>query len=652
MLTFDDTLPPESDTDPISSSGPDGNEVRAPSSDDVGGSPSRRRRFGQWHQPTRSGWIAAAIGVFTAVLYSWNLDAVGNANSYYTAAVKSASVSWKAWFYGSIDPGSFITVDKPPAAFWVQGLAARIFGFGTFSMILPEILAGVASVLILHHLVRKWKGDTAAHLAALVLAVTPIAAAMFRNNNPDAFLTFLGVAAAWAMWRALDSGRTRFLVVAAALSGLAFDTKMLQAFLVLPAFIVVYLIAGPPKIGTRLLQLLASLAALVVAGGWWIAVVTLVPSASRPFIGSTQDNSIITLVFGYNGLDRVFGSGNGNGGGTFPGGGAGFGGSPGWFRLFNGEAGGLISWLIPMAVFGLVAGLWLTRRNKRTDLDRAGWILWGATALTCLAVFSLSAGTFHPYYTVQLAPSIAALAGAAGVTLWKLGRRHVEMMWALPLAIGVTAYWAVQLLHRTTNYFTWLPTAITVGAALGIVGIVSGHLLKNRHLVIGAGAIAAITLLAGPTAFAMTTVQHPVIGSLVSAGPASAAGQGGFGGLRGGPGDAGAPDVALIDYLLANRGTARYIVAGSGSGSTESIIIAAGAPVMTIGGFSGGDPAPTLAQFKTLVANGTVRYYVAGGGGFVGGRSNSGIAQWAASVGKVVSINGYNGTLYDLQGAS
>lgn len=225
-----------------------------------------------------------------------------------------------------------------------------------------------------HHLVRKWKGNPAAHLAAIALTVTPIATAMFRNNNPDTFLTFLGVSAAWAMWRALESGRTRFLLIAAALSGLAFDTQMLQAFLVLPAFVIVYLVASPPKLGTRLLQLLVTLVTLVVSGGWWIGVVALVPAASRPFIGSTQDNSILTLVFGYNGLDRLFGNGGGGGGRGF-GGFGGFGGTPGWFRLFNSEAGGLISWLIPMALFGLVAGLWLTRRNKRTDLDRAGWLL-------------------------------------------------------------------------------------------------------------------------------------------------------------------------------------------------------------------------------------------------------------------------------------
>ena len=309
------------------------------------------------------------------MLYTWSLSSVGYANSYYTAAVKSATVSWKAFFFGSIDPGNFITVDKPPAALWLQALSGRIFGFSSFSMLLPEALAGVASVLILHRLVRKWAGDAAAHLAALAFALTPVAVLMFRYNNPDALLTFLCLAAAWALWSAVETGRTRMLVLSGALVGLAFDTKMLQAFLVLPAFVIVYLVAGKPTFWKRVRQLAAGLVALVVSSGWWIAVVALWPASARPYIGSTSDNSILSLLFGYNGLSRIFG-GSGPSGGGAPGGGAGggggFGGSPGLFRMFNLANGGQISWLLPLALVGLAGGLWLTRRNPRTDLARAG----------------------------------------------------------------------------------------------------------------------------------------------------------------------------------------------------------------------------------------------------------------------------------------
>ncbi|HEY1740282.1 MAG TPA: glycosyltransferase family 39 protein, partial [Acidimicrobiia bacterium] len=241
-------------------------------------------------------WITAAIAMFTTVLYTWNLAAVGGGNSYYAAAVKSASVSWKAWFFGSLDAGSFITVDKPPAAMWVMGLSARLFGYSTWSMLLPEALAGVASVLVLHHLVRRWRGDVAAHLAALAFAVTPVAALMFRYNNPDAILTLLGLLGAWALWKAVETGRTQPLLLAAVATGFAFNTKMLQAFLIVPAFVLTYLIAGPPKLGRRIAQLGAALVTLVIASSWWAVAVWLWPASARPYIGSTTNNSIWSLV--------------------------------------------------------------------------------------------------------------------------------------------------------------------------------------------------------------------------------------------------------------------------------------------------------------------------------------------------------------------
>ena len=585
------------------------------------------------------------------------------ANTYYAAAVKSGSVSWKAWFFGAIDPGSFITVDKPPAALWVQGLSARIFGFSTFSMILPEILCGIASVLIVHHLVRRWKGDIAAHLAAVAFAVTPIAAAMFRNNNPDAFLTFLGVAAAWGVWHAVETGRTRPLIVAAALTGLAFQAKMLQAFLIVPAFVLVYVVAGPPKLGRRLLQLVGALATLVVAGGWWYVVVAAWPTASRPFIGSTNDNSIVSLLIGYNGLDRVLGSSGGGGAGA-PGGGGGpsFGGTAGVFRMLNTESGGLISWLLPLAAIGLVAGLWLTRRLPRTSTERAGWLLWGGWAATCYVIFSFSNGIFHPYYEIQFAPAIAATAAVGGVTLWQLGRDHRLLRWVLPVAVGLSATWAVALLRRTSSYAPWLRPAITGLATAAIMALVVGAFMDHRAAKLAGGVLAGGALLLGPTAYTLTTVQHPVAGSLATAGPSS--GGGGFGGFpgggaggRGGPGGATTVDTKLVQYLEKNRHGAEFLVAAESSMTSAPIIIATGQPVITIGGFSGSDPAPTLAEFKALVATGKVRYLLAGGGfgGFGGGGPGGGrgtgseITAWARSVGTTVTVG--NTTLYDLGAA-
>jgi 4-amino-4-deoxy-L-arabinose transferase-like glycosyltransferase len=599
------------------------------------------------------------------VLYGWNLSSVGMGNDYYAAAVKAMSVSWKAFLFGSIDPGNFITVDKPPASLWIQALSARIFGFSSWSMLLPEALCGVASVLILHHLVKRWAGNTAAHLSALAFAVTPVALLMFRYNNPDAFLTLLGLAGAWAVWSALETGRTRALLAAGALTGLAFDAKMLQAFLVLPAFGLVYLIAGPPKLGRRIVQLALAGLALLVSAGWWVAVVALWPAPSRPFIGSTSDNSILSLIFGYNGLGRLFGEGRGGGGAGAPGGGAGgggtgFGGSPGWLRMFNPANGGQIAWLLPLAALGLAAGLWATRRGKRTDLGRAGWILWGGWALVCYVVFSKAQGIYHPYYTVQLAPAAAALAGAGGVTLWKLGRTHTWLRMALPAALVVTAGWAVSLLNRTPTFHTWLRPALVAGVALASAGIWLAWHFRNRALLLGAGAVAAATVLAGPGAFAMATITNASTGSIVAAGPGGGGGFGGAGrGGGGGPGGQGQASTALISYLEANRGDATYLVAAFGSGSSAPIIIASGKPVMTIGGFNGGDPAPTLAEFQALVTSGKVRFVLVGGmGGGQGGPGGNGsgqISSWVTSNGTAVPATAYGGTgtsnLYDLAGA-
>jgi 4-amino-4-deoxy-L-arabinose transferase-like glycosyltransferase len=633
-------------------------------------------RPGRWsvRRITVHGWITAAIGALSALLYTWNLAANGYANDYYAAAVKSASVSWRALFFGSIDPGSFITVDKPPASLWLMGLSARLFGFSSWSMLLPEALCGVASVLLLHHLVKRWAGPVAAHIAALAFAVTPVAVLMFRFNNPDALLTFLCLAAAWAVWKALETAKTRYLVLSGALVGLAFNTKMLQAFVVLPAFVLVYLVAGRPRLVKRIGQLFAALVALVVSASWWVAIVALTPTSSRPYIGSTDDNSILSLVFGYNGLSRIFGQGGTAGGGPGggfggaggPGGGAGFGGAAGWLRMFNTENAGQISWLLPFAAVSLIAGLWITRRGRRTDLARAGWLLWGGWALVTFAVFSKAQGIFHAYYSVQLAPAVAALAGAGGLALWRLGRTQRWLRWVLPASIILTVAWAVAVLDLTPTYLPWLRPAIIIGAVLATAGLWVGSVLRHRLTVALAAGIAVLTLLAGPTAYAVTTVRTPATGSIVLAGPATT-GRGGFGGGGGGfggpGGEATTADTGLVQYLEANQGDATYLVAAFGSQSSSSIIIASGRPVVTIGGFNGSDPAPTLAQFEQLVSSGQLRYVLidgsgrGGGFGGPGGGGGSQISSWVTQHGTAVPASAYGGiasggTLYDLQGAT
>jgi 4-amino-4-deoxy-L-arabinose transferase-like glycosyltransferase len=607
--------------------------------------PSSHRRW-----PTPHGWIVSAIGALTALLYVWNLDAVGDANAFYAAAVKSASVSWKAWFFGSLDPGSFITVDKPPMGLWAEGLSARIFGYSTASMLLPEVLLSIGSVLILHHLVRRWKGDVAAHLAAIAFAVTPIATAMARSNNPDATLTFLGLAAAWGIWNAVESGRTRPLLIAAAVTGVAFNVKMLQALIIVPAFAVVYLVAGPPRLARRFGQLLMAGGVLAVSAGWYPLLVTLWPAASRPYIGSTTDNSIVSLMLGYNGLDRVFGGTGGNS----PGGAIGFGGQPGLTRMFGTEVAGQVAWLLPLAGAGLLAGLWVSLwRRRRTDRELAGWLLWGGWAVLCLGVFSFSEGIFHPYYTVQVAPAIAALAGAGAVTLFDLGRRRggakTVLRLAFPAAVIVTAGVAIGILRNTPNYHAALRTVIVIGGTAACALVVIAAVARSRVLAIGAAAVAAVTLLTGPVAYSITTVAQPVVGTLISAGPAVRGP--GLGGLVfGGRAPARIPETPsekqLIAFLVAHRGRATYIVAGVGASSTERLIIATGLPVMTIGGFNGSDPTPTLAQFQHMVATGQVRYLMAAGRVGIGRSADDTVVGWAQQHGTIVQAG--TTSLYDL----
>ncbi len=397
-----------------------------------------------WRPEQRPWWSWVGLGaivVLALALFTWGLSRNGMGNEYYAAAVKSGSVSWKAWFFGSLDPGSFITVDKLPASLWLQGLSGRLFGFSSWSMLLPQALAGVGSVLILYHLVRRWQGDVAGLLAALALALTPVAVVMFRFNDPDALLTLLLLAAAWALWSALEKGSTWKLAACGALVGFAFLTKMLEALVVLPAFALVYLACGPARLGRRVLQTLAAGAALVVAGGWWVAVVELWPAASRPYVGGSTNNSVIDLVF-----SRSAGY-LGNSGPT-----PNFSGAPGWLRMFNEQLGGQISWLVPLALVGLIAGLWLTRRGRRTDIPRAGYLLWGGWALLYLAVFSLAKGVLHPYYAVVLAPPLAALAGGGSVAMWRLGRHSRWLAWLLPAAVLGTGFLSASLLGRTPGY--------------------------------------------------------------------------------------------------------------------------------------------------------------------------------------------------------
>jgi len=725
----------------------------------------------------RHRYLLWALLVLTAILYLADLGRNGWANDFYAAAVQAGTRSWKAFFFGSFDAANFITVDKTPAFLWPMELSARLFGLNSWSMLVPQALEGVASVALLYAAVRRWHGPWAALLAGLTLAVTPVAALMFRFNNPDALMVLLITAAAYATVRAIESGRTRWLVLAGALLGFGFLAKMLEAFLVLPAFGLAYLIAGPRRWPERLLQSLAGLAAVVVAAGWWVAAVILTPAADRPYVGGSTNDNILQLAIGYNGLGRIDGNetgsvgfsrghgvtgshgvtGNhgftGNHGGkpTFSGapglerfaagghgfgGGAGFSGSTGLGRLFAADMGGQISWLLPAALIGIAALLWLGWHARRTrnapveagqnpNRDLVSVLIWGGWLLITGLVFSFMAGIIHPYYTIALAPAIAALVGISAVRLRDAAEAVTAARYWLAAGVAVTAVWSFLLLDRSPAWLPALRYAILVAglAAAGVIAVaprlgrLAGTAARRRAL----AGIATLAVLAGPITYTLDTIRTSHTGALPSAGPtvAAAFGPGGLAGhfarpgtapagsgrpgsgrpsssrpsssrpSAGGPGTggfgAGAPGInakgsggshggfagrgfgkalgggfggglggsttvsaALTKLLEHDASRYTWVAATVGSESAAPLQLATQDPVMSIGGFNGTDPAPSLSEFERYVAEHKIHYFVGANAHSFGGGSGdaSAVTKWVTSHFKAETTGGE--TVYNL----
>ncbi|MDP4501449.1 mannosyltransferase YkcB-related protein [Nonomuraea turcica] len=617
----------------------------------------------------KSRWALAALLVGTGVLYIWGLGASGWANSYYTAAVQAGSQSWTAFFFGASDAANAITVDKTPASLWPMVLSVRLFGLNSWAMLVPQALMGVGTVAVVYASVRRLFSPWAALLAGAVMAVTPVAVLMFRFNNPDALLVLLLTVAGYCVVRAQERGATRWLVLAGAAIGFAFLAKMLQAFVVLPGFALVYLLTAPVAFWRRIRQLLLAGAAMVAAAGWWLLAVALVPASERPYIGGSQTNSVLELALGYNGIGRLNGADYGGLGNLNQ--------QSGWLRMFDTEAGGQISWLLPAALVLLVAVTWLTRRAPRVDPFRAAVWVWGSWLLVTALVFSLMQGIFHAYYTVALAPAIAALVGMGAAVLWERGARRLPAM----ITAG-TAVWSYVLLSRSADWNAWLGVAVLVaglGAALAM-------LLTRRVLAVAA--IALVACLAGPAAYAVDTAASPHTGAIPTAGPST--GGGGFGGPpsggnRGGfqrPGgggqafrppaaggdgvgrgrmggggmggllNAGTPAAELTALLKDGASGYTWVAATVGSNNAAGYQLAGGQPVMAVGGFNGTDPAPTLEQFKQYVAERKIHYFLGTGMGGFGGRSTGGsgdaaeIAAWVQETFTATTVGG--ATVFDL----
>lgn len=574
--------------------------------------PQPRHRKAARYAPNRHHVVLGVLLAATAVLYLWNLTASGYANTFYAAAAQAGSKDWTAWFFGSLDSENFITVDKPPASLWVMGLSARIFGFSSASLLVPQALMGVGAVAVVYAAVKRVAAPTAGLLAGAVLASTPAAALMFQFDNPDALLVLLMSIGGYFVVRALQTSVGRraamWLAFAGVALGFAFLTKMLQGLLVLPAFGLTYLVAGQARLGARLLHLVGAFAALVAGAGWWVLTVALWPADARPYIGGSTDNTVMDLVLGYNGLGRIFGS-DGNAGGGMGGGGMGgaagssFGGSTGLDRLFGSEMGIQISWLIPAALVALVFGLIARGRAPRTDLLRASLVLWGGWFLVTGSIFSYMSGTIHPYYTVALAPAVAGMVGTGGYALW-IARESVWARLGLASMMLAAGGWAWVLLHRNADWLPALKWILLLGTVVAAVAILGAG--RFRVLAVIAALVGSIAGLGGGASYAIATSSTVHSGSIPTAGPVGAVSDSGMGG--------GTPGGGMPGGGMPGGGMSDGAVPGGGISEGEM----PGAAATT-----DGDGAGAAGQVPDSPVAGDEAGVMAGGGPGMGGGSAS-----------------------------
>lgn len=616
----------------------------------------------------------------------WSLGTNGLANEYYSAAVRSMTTSWSNFFFGSFDAAGVMTVDKPPLALWVQAASVKVFGFSTWSMLVPQVLMSAGSVWLTYDMLRRHFGRVAGFSGGLILALTPISVAMARHNNPEAALTLLSVGAVWAVLRGLEDGRTRWMVLSGLLIGLGFTTKMAAALLVAPAIAAAWVWVRPGGTRNAVRGLAAWGATLAASALAWPVAVWLTPASSRPWISGTSDNSIWSLIFGYNGLGRLFGQSGGPGGGG-PGGGPGggvFGGDPGLTRLWNEALGGQASWLLGGA---LVAGLGLALVTRlRRDDKRTGFVLAAGGSLITIALsFSMAEGIFHPYYVALFAPFVALLIGAVvGVVTGGEDTPRAEHT-----ALGLAVLWAsaistVAVIDASATELGWLQWPVLIVAIAATYLLVAGVDRLSRTLAVG---IAGAVMLVGPAVWSIETLGHPTSSTFPAGGPASA-GTGGFGGgpggggrmqpggagnagmmappsgfgggstgaMGGGPGGmGGGSDSSLTEALTYVRANGGGTVAVSGQNGTASQLVAAGArDVVALGGFSGRESQVTIAWLADAVESGRIRYVLTSDSGGMGGGlpgddrvGSTDVMSAAAQVGTAAgSVSG----LVDLQG--
>ncbi|MCQ4079535.1 glycosyltransferase family 39 protein [Streptomyces sp. RB6PN25] len=564
-------------------------------------------------QGSRPAWeLPALLLVLTlaTVLYTWG---IGHASihPFYSAAVRSMSTSWRAFLYGGLDPGGSITVDKIPGALWPQAASVWLFGPHNWAVALPQVIEGLLTVWMLYRIVRAWAGQLAGLLAALVLTLTPVTVVLTRNTIPDTLLTLLLVLAAGSLQKAARTGRLLPLLVCGVWVGLAFQAKMLQAWLVLPVFAVVHLLGAPGSVVRRGLQVLAGGITALAVSCSWLLLVWVTPAADRPYLDGTTNNNPFTLVFGYNGLSRfgkdpsALGAVSGTAASRTTG-------NTGWTMLVNHTVGPQIAWLLPLAVMAAVLGVVWRKGQPRTDALRAGYLLWGGWLAVHAVVFSSSNGN-HGYYTAVFAPALAALAGGGLAVFRSAYEEGGARRAVLPVAIGLTAVWAAILDSGHTAFAAWLlPVPVLLGLC-GALGLWSSGPRTSERAVRAAFATGVAAVLTAPAVWAVSSLDPLYAGASTSplAGPVGSSylsmlhhGSGGYVGLH----TPSARDAALLGYLTAHRDGAQYLLATQAAYSAEPLLRATSQPMLVMGGFTGVTPFPTVEQLSDLVSAGRLRY--------------------------------------------
>jgi len=616
--------------------------------------------------------------ILALVLRLWGLDRNGWGAEYYTAAVRSMAMSWHNFLYNAFDPTGFISVDKPPVAIWLQVASVKLFGFHPFSIFLPQVLEGVGSVWLLFCLVRRHFGSSAALWSALILAITPVWVAVNRTNNTDSCLVLVLLLAASALLKAAEEGNRRLLFSSAALVGLAFNVKMLAAYILLPPFFVVYFFGAPQRWPRRLIHLGMATIIVVATSLPWVLMYELTPAEGRPFVGSSQRNSMLELIVGHNAMNRFVSPAkysradtHGNAGTESPVGARAEGSTfnelsrlfvrtqTGPLRLAAGQLAGQVGWLFPFAAIALLLGARQNRFRRPLTATHLALLLWCCWILAYAGVYSYLGGIIHFYYLATMAPALAALAGIGIVGLWTDYRQRTLYACLLPLILLMTAVWQLYiqasalgwtlgtLTRPSASWQSWLHGALVGGtftAAAGLIFIFFRPLANQATRVISLGSLVLglLALLVVPFAWTLSTVLLPTPGLLPSADlyRVVATSRGSDAGLRSRFGQY--VDISkLVGFLKANRKSERYLIATSTAQLAAPIIIDTGQAVMARGGFHGLDPAVTPETLAQMVAAKQVRFVMIGDVAIVSRRmgaraAGKQVAHWVRANGKLV----------------